>query len=96
MYTSHLTPGKVVDPTTLSADVFKGADRKFKALPWNKMERQEHNKLKTDEELEKNIARLVKADNKKRKAIAALGIDYEFSGFEGAKNSRRAAGAAAV
>ncbi|KAJ2725578.1 nucleolar protein [Coemansia sp. Benny D115] len=48
-----------------------------------KTQRKIQEKPKTKEEAQKQIDRIVKAEDKKRKKLAAAGIDYDFPGYKG-------------
>ncbi|KAJ1340222.1 hypothetical protein BSLG_005215 [Batrachochytrium salamandrivorans] len=76
--------GKLVAAEKLHVDTFKGCNRKFKVVPWNKVQRQKQNKPKTLEQWSANTKRLEKNDVKKRKHLESLGIEYEFPGYAGA------------
>lgn len=65
----------------LNPAVFKGADRKFKTIPWRDINRARHNKVVTEEDYMKHVSRLVKGDEKKKKKLAELGLDYDFPGY---------------
>ncbi|KAJ1327305.1 hypothetical protein BSLG_010647 [Batrachochytrium salamandrivorans] len=64
--------------------IIKWCNRKFKVVPWNKVQRQKQNKPKTLEQWSANTKRLEKNDVKKRKHLESLGIEYEFPGYAGA------------
>ncbi|KAK6093208.1 nucleolar protein [Batrachochytrium dendrobatidis] len=81
---------KVVSADKLHADTFKGCDRKFRVIPWNKLQRDRQNKPKTAEEWDTIQTKLEKRDSKKRKQLEELGIDYEFPGYAGAAAERKA------
>jgi nucleolar protein 15 len=65
----------------LNPKVFKGADRKFKPVPWRDINRSRHNKVVTEEDYLKHVDRLVKGDDKRRKKLAELGLEYDFPGY---------------
>lgn len=58
--------------------LFKGANRKFKAVPWRKIERERHNKDRTPEEYAERVSRLIKKDQARKWQIAEAGIDYDY------------------
>ncbi|KAL5251458.1 hypothetical protein ACHWQZ_G016977 [Mnemiopsis leidyi] len=62
-------------------DTFKGASRPFKKIDWQGRAKAERNKVKTSEEQQKSVKRLLKKEQDRRRKIAALGIDYEFPGY---------------
>ncbi|KAG2182009.1 hypothetical protein INT43_006935 [Umbelopsis isabellina] len=78
----HLLKCQVVPEEKQHPKLWDGADRKFKAIPWNKLAREQQNKAKTPEQREKLVSKLVKKDQKKREKLAAMGVEYEFPGYE--------------
>ena len=78
----HLLKCHVVEPSKLHPETFKGANKRFTKLPWDKMEREKHNKARTPEEREKQVQRLLAKEEEKREKIKeALGVDFEFGGY---------------
>ncbi|KAI8463951.1 MAG: hypothetical protein J3K34DRAFT_442052 [Monoraphidium minutum] len=65
-------------------DLFKGANRKFKQVPWRKIEAERHNKERTPQEHARRVASLLRRDRKRRDRIAEAGIDYEYDGLAAA------------
>jgi nucleolar protein 15 len=55
-----------------------GANQKFKTVPWQQLERQHHNRVRTPEEQRLLLEALVKKDRKRRSKILAVGIDYDY------------------
>jgi nucleolar protein 15 len=78
----HLLKCQVVPEEKLHPKLWEGADRKFKTIPWNKLAREQHNKTKTPEQRDRLVNKLVKKDLKKREKLAAMGVEYEFPGYE--------------
>ncbi|CAM9424391.1 unnamed protein product, partial [Sphacelaria rigidula] len=62
-------------------NLFDGAGREFRKINWHGMYRKKRNADRTAEKDEKHTQKLLKKDDKKRKQLAALGIEYDFSGF---------------
>jgi hypothetical protein len=62
--------------------MFKGADEEFKAFPWKKMAKAESGRKRTVQEEKKRIKGLVSKEKKKRNKLEALGIEYDYDGFE--------------
>lgn len=62
-------------------NLWKGANRKFRVVPWQSIHRERHNKLKTKEQYEKNVTRLIEKEQKLKEKLSTLGIDYTFSGY---------------
>lgn len=63
--------------------MFEGFDRTFNQVKWHVRHRYEKEKGRTAEDQDKREKRLVSADGKKRKQLAALGIEYDFDGYAG-------------
>lgn len=72
----HLVPAHAVHER-----LFVGANKTFKPVPWVALARKEHNAEKSYEQTLALNKRLVKKEQAKRKALAALGIQYDFPGF---------------
>ncbi|XP_065838979.1 MKI67 FHA domain-interacting nucleolar phosphoprotein-like [Oscarella lobularis] len=70
-------PKERVHPAT-----FKGWDRPFRRISKRSIAIARHNKAKTAVEFNKQVERLVKREQKKRSKLDALGISYEFPGYE--------------
>jgi len=62
-------------------DTFKGANKHFKKIDWQAKAKEQRNRVKTAEEHQKSVLRLLKKDKLRRRKIAALGIDYDFPGY---------------
>ncbi|RKP23526.1 hypothetical protein SYNPS1DRAFT_18451, partial [Syncephalis pseudoplumigaleata] len=77
----HLLKCQVVPAHKVHARLFDGANRKFKPLPLHKMAREEHNRTRTPEEVERHTKRLLRKEQQKRKRLQDAGIDYAFPGF---------------
>ncbi|KAJ3232547.1 hypothetical protein HDU81_002870 [Chytriomyces hyalinus] len=82
---------QVVPHDKLHPDTFKGHDRRFKTIPWNKLERQRVNKPLDKNAVVKRTRKLVSRENLKRQRLAELGVEYEFGGY--AQAAKRAKGA---
>ncbi|KAJ3406267.1 hypothetical protein CcCBS67573_g05302 [Chytriomyces confervae] len=85
---------QVVPHDKLHPDTFKGHDRRFKTIPWNKLERQRINKPLDKDDVIKRTRKLVARENLKRQRLAELGVEYEFGGY--AQAAKRAKGAEEV
>ena len=70
-----------IPPEKVHADMFKGANKKFKRLPWRLIAKQRQNAERTDEQKKKKKRKLLAKEEKKRQKLKALGIDYEFAGY---------------
>eukprot|EP00116_Pleurobrachia_bachei_P008509 sb/3468771/ len=62
-------------------DTFKGSNRTFKKIDWQAKNKVVRNKVKTVEEQQSAVKRLLKAEKNRRRKITALGIDYQFPGY---------------
>lgn len=76
---SRVLPAEEVHP-----DLFKGANRVFKQTPWAKIERERQNRDRTPAEAEKRQRQAVERDLRRQRRIAQAGIEYEYTGLEGA------------
>merc|ERR1712048_157971 len=71
--------------------IWKGHNKKFVWCDRKLRQKKIHNKARTDDELRKTADRLIKKDDKKRKRLQALGINYAFPGYKAAmKKSTKA------
>ncbi|KAJ3156141.1 MKI67 FHA domain-interacting nucleolar phosphoprotein [Geranomyces michiganensis] len=77
LLSNHILKCKFVEAEKLHPDLWKGANKKFKVLPYIKIERTKHNKPKTHEQHEKLVQKIQSAQQKKAEQLKALGIDYE-------------------
>ncbi len=84
----HILKCKIIPAEQLHPKTFVGANRKFKTIPWNKIQRIKQNKAKTPEETEKITARLLAKEEEKRNKLKELGINYEFPGYAACINSQ--------
>ena len=78
---NQLLQCRVVPNEHVHPDCFKGANRKFKVIPWRTINRKRYNAEKTEEQLEQSRAR---RDAKKRELaekLASCGIEYDLSGI---------------
>ncbi|KAG7392211.1 MKI67 FHA domain-interacting nucleolar phosphoprotein [Phytophthora boehmeriae] len=78
----HTLSCHIVPADAVHERMFVGANKTFKALPRQAINRNRVNAEKTYEQSVANRKRLVSREKEKRKALAALGIDYEFPGYE--------------
>lgn len=75
------TSGEVMPADKVHPEMFKNADKPFKPVVWHKVEKERHNRTLTPEEHAKAVKRLIAKDSRKRKALEAAGIDYDFPGY---------------
>jgi nucleolar protein 15 len=78
LFVSQKLVARVMSKSEVHADLFKGANRVFKKIPWHKIEEERHNKERTEEQEKKRAERAVKRDAVRQKKIAAAGIEYVF------------------
>ena len=64
-------------------EIWKGANRKFKQVPWQKKAADVHDRERTAEEQKKRTTALKSKERQRRKKIAASGIEYDFPGYAG-------------
>jgi nucleolar protein 15 len=76
-------------------ELFKGAERPFRAIPWAKIEAARHNAPRTAEAHAKRVGRAAARDVARRKKLAALGIDYDYEDVLGKAAKEAAAEGAA-
>ena len=69
----------LVDPDTLHPEVFKGANRKFKVIPWKKISKERHNAEKTPEQAEVIKKRQVAHIKSVEERCRELGINWDAS-----------------
>lgn len=83
----HILKCSVVPQDKIHPDLFQGANRKFKAIPWVKLARARHNAKKTPEERKVINEKLIAKDEQRRDKLKALGIDYDFPGYAAKKST---------
>ncbi|KAL3900110.1 MAG: hypothetical protein SGPRY_012521 [Prymnesium sp.] len=88
---SKLLVAKVIPPEQVHVDTFKNAHRAFRVVDRTAIVRKNFNKPKTDEQARKREKALLSGqptalavrEGRKRRKLEALGIEYDFSGYEG-------------
>lgn len=73
----HIVKCKFVPKEQLHPEVWKGANRRFKVTPWNRIEKKRLEKGKTREEWSKRIETEQKKRQSKVDKMKALGYDFE-------------------
>ncbi|ORY82327.1 hypothetical protein BCR35DRAFT_265487 [Leucosporidium creatinivorum] len=81
LLSGHILVCKVVPDDEIHPKMWIGANRKFRPVPKGRVEAVKRNAPKTDEQKAAISKRLLKKEEAKRKQLAALGIEYEFSGY---------------
>lgn len=72
---------KVVDANKLHANTWVGANKKFQKVPWRSIARKKHNQERTGDQQRRRQEKLIKTENRKRRKLRELGIDYAFDGY---------------
>jgi nucleolar protein 15 len=78
----HQLKCKALQPTQIHPAMFLGANKKFKAIPWQKISKEKHNAEKSAAQMKQVTKKLLKNESAKRAKLAELGIDYEFPGYK--------------
>jgi nucleolar protein 15 len=91
---SKILVAKVVPPSDVHPETFKGAERPFKVIDRTAIARKEHNKPRTAERAARREAALLKGERAKRAKLAKAGIDYSFDGYvaDAARSRKRVRG----
>jgi nucleolar protein 15 len=71
----------VVENDKINANLWIGANRKFREVPWRDIAKRQMNAKKTPEEKQKKLKELQGKEKKKMAKLAAMGINYEYSGY---------------
>ena len=90
MMYSKLLVCKALPPEQVHPETFKGANKPFRKVDWAKRERVRHNAPKDAAAEAARLKGLVGAERKKRRKLAEMGIEYEFGGYEAARDQRKA------
>jgi nucleolar protein 15 len=78
----HQLKCKALQSTQIHPAMFLGANKKFKAIPWQKISKEKHNAEKSAAQMKQVAKKLLKNESAKRAKLAELGIDYEFPGYK--------------
>eukprot|EP00899_Mesostigma_viride_P023514 jgi/Mesvir1/4347/Mv02431-RA.1 len=78
---SKMLQVRLVPPSQVHPRLFKNANRPFKKIDWVGQARAQREQPRTPAQVAKRVAKLVKGDKKRRKRMAAAGIEYEFEGY---------------
>ncbi|XP_065857935.1 uncharacterized protein [Euphorbia lathyris] len=73
----HLLQVHLIPPEKVHPKLWKGFNLRFKPLDRVQAERKRQNKDRTLEEHKKLVEKIIKRDQKRRKRIEAVGIEYE-------------------
>jgi nucleolar protein 15 len=72
---------RVLKQIEVHSNLFKGAGKLFRKVPWRDIAKKRQNKNRDELEIAKIHTRLRAKDKKKRAKLAAMGIKYEFEGY---------------
>ncbi|KIX94487.1 uncharacterized protein Z520_09873 [Fonsecaea multimorphosa CBS 102226] len=75
----HILKCKYAEPGSLHPDVWKGANKKFRKIPHEKLERERLAAPKTEEQWQKMIDKEQRRRDKKAKKMKAIGLDMPLS-----------------
>lgn len=84
----HILKCSVVPESKLHEKLWVGANRKFRKIPWAKINRERHNRPKSEAQLEKSTKRLLKRESKLREKLSTIGMDYDFAGYSALKQQQ--------
>ncbi|KAI9013797.1 hypothetical protein CLU79DRAFT_821340 [Phycomyces nitens] len=73
----HMLKCHVVPQEKIHENLFVGANKKFKTVPWKKISAKSQNKERTPKEQAKQTARLARRQEKRRARLESLGITYD-------------------
>jgi nucleolar protein 15 len=68
----------VMKKDQVHAELFKGANRTFKRIPWKEIETRRHNKERSEAEEKKRKGRFAKRNESRKKKTLEAGIEYDF------------------
>ncbi|THH00203.1 hypothetical protein EW026_g2264 [Hermanssonia centrifuga] len=74
----HILTCKVIPKDEVHAELWVGANRKWRPVPMSRVARVQHNKPRTEEEQEKAEKRLIKRQTQKKRKLAESEINYDF------------------
>lgn len=63
-------------------NLWKGADQKFKTVPWDQIERRQFNMPLTKEKYQQKVERLIQREEKLCNLLNDAGIDYTFPSYK--------------
>lgn len=78
----HQLKCKALQPAQIHPAMFVGANKKFKAIPWQKISKDKHNAEKSVSQIKQVAKKLLKNESAKRAKLADLGIEYDFPGYK--------------
>ncbi|KAJ9494830.1 nucleolar protein [Exophiala xenobiotica] len=75
----HILKCKYAEPGSLHPDVWKGADKKFRKIPHEKLEREKLAAPKTEEQWQKKVDKEQRRRDQKAKKLQAIGLEMPVS-----------------
>jgi len=75
----HILQCKVIPNDQVHPDLWVGANRKWRTVPTDRIERAKHNQFRTEEQRKRATRRLLKRQNSRQQKLKKLGIDYDLS-----------------
>lgn len=82
---NHILKVKVVPNEQIPPELFKGANKRFKKVPWNRIEGRRLAEPKSEDAWEKLGAREQEKRNRKAKKLKAIGYEFEAPEIKSAK-----------
>ncbi|KIJ66732.1 hypothetical protein HYDPIDRAFT_186397 [Hydnomerulius pinastri MD-312] len=74
----HILKCKVIPKDEVHPELWVGANRKWKAVPRDRVARVQHNKPRTEESIQKAEKRLMKRQKERKRKLEEAGIKYDF------------------
>lgn len=81
----HLLKVKLVPDEQVHEDLFKGANKRFKKIPWNKLEGRKLEQGKDEEEWDARVEKEEKRRDEKAKNLKAIGYEFDSPKVKSAK-----------
>lgn len=78
-----------VPPSVLHPETFKGANKRFKQIPWTRIARERHNKPRSAAGRQRLAQRLRSREKAKQQRIREAGIDYDVPSLAPQSSSAR-------
>eukprot|EP00252_Welwitschia_mirabilis_P026269 TRINITY_DN8539_c0_g1_i1.p1 TRINITY_DN8539_c0_g1~~TRINITY_DN8539_c0_g1_i1.p1 ORF type:complete len:217 (+),score=37.40 TRINITY_DN8539_c0_g1_i1:160-810(+) len=73
----HMLQVHLIPPEKVHPRLWKGSNREFRVVDFRKRHRECHNKVRTNEENEKRLKRILEREEIRRRKIEAAGLDYK-------------------
>jgi nucleolar protein 15 len=74
----HILRCKVVPPEEVHAELWVGANRRWRVVPLDRVVRVQHNKVRTEEERRRAETRLMRRQEERKRKLEKAGIRYDF------------------